>query len=52
MVVRKGWSLDQFGFANLCGNGQEAGEWGRDPELFMRAVRYYDADQDFEVCKE
>ena len=23
MVVRTGWSLDQFGFADVCGNGHK-----------------------------
>ena len=44
--------MDQFGFVNVCGNGQEAGEWGGDTEFFMRTVRYYDADQDCEVYEE
>ena len=52
MVLRTGWSLDKFGFANVCGNRQEAVEWGEYPELCIRAVRHYDADQDCEVYKE
>ena len=50
-MVRTGWSLDQLGFAGVCGNGQEAGEWGGDPEFCMQAVGDYDTAQDFEVCK-
>ena len=38
--------------ANVCGNSQVSGWWGRDPEYCMRAVRDYDASQDCEVCKE
>ena len=41
-----GWSLDQFEFYDICGNGQEDGEWGEDTELCMRAVGNYDAAQD------
>ena len=47
-MVRKGWSLDQFGFDNVCGSGQEAVDWGGDPEFCMEAVRDYDAAQDCE----
>ena len=49
---RSGWSLDQFRFASICGNVQEAGEWGGDTEFCIRMVRYYDAAQYCEVCKE
>ena len=48
-MVRTGVSLDQFEVSNVCGNGQEYIEWGGDPKLCMRVVRYYDADQDCEV---
>ena len=44
--------IGQFGFANVCSNIYEAGEWGVDLELCMQTVRDYDAAQDCEVCKE
>ena len=50
-MIRTGWSLNKFSFANVCGNGQEAGEWGGYPEFCMRMVRDYDAAQDCEVCE-
>ena len=31
MVVRTGWSLDNFRFAYVYSNGQEAVEWSIDP---------------------
>ena len=38
MVVWTGWSLDKFGFPDVCGNGQDAIEWGIYPEGCMQAV--------------
>ena len=51
-MVRTGWSLYQFGFADVRGNGQESVEWGGYPEFCMQAVRDYDAAQDCEVGEE
>ena len=36
-----------LGFSDVCGNGQEAREWGRDPECCMRAVGGYDVARCF-----
>ena len=51
-MVRIGWSLDQFGFSDVCVNGQEAGKWDGNPECCMQAVGDYDAAQDCEIFKE
>ena len=45
-MICTGWSLDQFYFADVCGNGQEAGERGGDSQCCIRTVGDYDAAQD------